>query len=274
MQDDDQDELDQISTIALLIDDLSSEDPNAKLHSILRLKAIAALLGAERTATELIPMLTELIDKIDCNPELMMHLAAQLGNLTEILATSENISQLLDPLEVMVGNDDSVVRDKAIESMRKVGKLLDSGSHLNEMYLPLLKRQRKGDLFSMRISACFLYADIYANLQDQDQRAMVRKKFTKLSKDDTPMVRRGAAQSIPIITKDLERKHAVDFLLPIIKSLLEDQNDSVKIHAVQSSIDAAKAVSDSLLIREAILPSFKTASENRYSWRLRFAVAE
>ena len=27
-------ELDQISTIALLIDDLSSEDPNAKLHSI------------------------------------------------------------------------------------------------------------------------------------------------------------------------------------------------------------------------------------------------
>jgi hypothetical protein len=61
---------------------------------------------------------------------------------------------------------------------------------------------------------------------------MVRKKFTKLSNDDTPMVRRGAAQSIPIITKDLERKHAVDFLLPIIKSLLEDQNDSVKIHAV------------------------------------------
>ena len=121
MQDEDQDELDQISTIALLIDDLSSEDPNAKLHSILRLKAIASLLGAERTASELIPMLTELIDKIDCNPELMMHLAAQLGNLTEILETSENVATLLEPLEIMVGNDDSVVREKAIESMRKVG---------------------------------------------------------------------------------------------------------------------------------------------------------
>lgn len=103
---------------------------------------------------------------------------------------------------------------------------------------------------------------------------MVRKKFTKLSKDDTPMVRRGAAQSIPIITKDLERQHAVEFLLPIIKSLLEDQNDSVKIHAVSSSIDVAKAVDDSLLIRESILPSFKAATVNRYSWRLRFAVAE
>ncbi len=31
------DEMDAVSTVALLIDDLSSEDPNAKLHSIQRL---------------------------------------------------------------------------------------------------------------------------------------------------------------------------------------------------------------------------------------------
>ena len=31
------DELDHISRVALLIDDLSNEDPNAKLHSIQRL---------------------------------------------------------------------------------------------------------------------------------------------------------------------------------------------------------------------------------------------
>lgn len=75
MSDMEQEELDQISTIALLIDDLSSEDPNAKLHSIQRLKQIGQLLGPDRTAEELVPMLTELIDKIDCNPELMMNLA-------------------------------------------------------------------------------------------------------------------------------------------------------------------------------------------------------
>ena len=84
-------------------------------------------------------MLTELIDKIDCNPELMMHLSEQLGNLTDILDTSDYLSQLIDPLEIMIGNDDSVVRDKAIASMRKVGKLL-SDEHLKELYLPMLKR--------------------------------------------------------------------------------------------------------------------------------------
>lgn len=52
-------------------------------------------------------MLTELIDKIDCNPELMMHLSEQLGNLTDILGSDDNnLSQLLEPLEIMIGNDD------------------------------------------------------------------------------------------------------------------------------------------------------------------------
>jgi hypothetical protein len=36
----------------------------------------------------------------------------------------------------------------------------------------------------------------------------------------------------------------------------------------------AKVVEDSLMIRESILPPFKISCENRYSWRLRFAVAE
>ncbi len=45
MQGDDLDELDMISRVALLIDDLSNEDPHAKLHSIQRLPDIAQLLG-------------------------------------------------------------------------------------------------------------------------------------------------------------------------------------------------------------------------------------
>ena len=114
------DEVDAISTVALLIDDLSSEDPNAKMHSIQRLRQIAQLLGAERCVEELIPMLTELIDKIDSNPELMMNLAEQLGNLIDHLGPSENSAKalaikqancvhLLRPLEMIASSDDSIV---------------------------------------------------------------------------------------------------------------------------------------------------------------------
>lgn len=73
---------------------------------------------------------------------------------------------LLEPLEVMVSNDDSVVRDKAIVSLMKVGSHLDPDTHIKDTFLPLLKRLKKGDLFSMKIAACHLYADIYQKIPD------------------------------------------------------------------------------------------------------------
>lgn len=143
--------------MALLIDDLSNEDPSAKLHSIKRLGQIASLLGPERCMEELIPMLTELIDKIDSNPELMMNLAEQLGRLTEYLGDKTNSVHLLRPLELILPSDDSVVREKAIASIQLVGRYI-SAQAVTEDFMPMIKRMRKGDLFSMRIAACFLYA--------------------------------------------------------------------------------------------------------------------
>ena len=156
------DEVDAISTVALLIDDLSSEDPNAKMHSIQRLGQIASLLGPERCVEELVPMLTELIDKIDCNPELMMCLAEQLGALTDHLGADNaskaaNCAHLLRPLEIIAGSDDSVVQNKAVTSLNKVSKVL-SDEIVHTEYVELVRRLKKGDFFSMRIAACQLYA--------------------------------------------------------------------------------------------------------------------
>jgi serine/threonine-protein phosphatase 2A regulatory subunit A len=115
------------------------------------------LEGSERVIEELIPMLTELIDKIDCNPELMMNLAEQLGQLVQYVGPQTNSVCLLKPLELILPADDSVVREKAVASLSKVGRMLSQEAVFDD-YMPLVKRMRKGDLFSMRISACFLYA--------------------------------------------------------------------------------------------------------------------
>ena len=139
--------------------------------------------------------------------------------------------------------------------------------------MPLVKRMRKGDLFSMRISACFLYAYIYKRL-DAERRAYVRLKFAKLCKDDTPMVRRGAAQSISILSDHLEAEYAKEFLLPLLKGLLADDNDSVKINAVYSSTTVGKLLGDPDAIKQDIISSFSSSVDNKVSWRLRFAVAE
>jgi serine/threonine-protein phosphatase 2A regulatory subunit A len=108
----------------------------------------------------------------------------------------------LKPLELILSSDDSVVRDKAVASLKIVSEKITYETIIND-FMPLVKRMKKGDLFSMRISATFLYAYIYKRLNAEKQ-AYVRNKFAKLAKDDTPMVRRGAAQSISIISNCLQ----------------------------------------------------------------------
>lgn len=111
-------------------------------------------------------MLTELIDKIDCNPELMTNLAEQLGKLSEYLGKDYNSSYLMKPLELILSSDDSVVREKAVFSLKVISEKISQETVYNE-FLPLIKRMEEGDLFSMRISATFLYAHIYKRLNEE-----------------------------------------------------------------------------------------------------------
>ena len=83
-------------------------------------------------------MLTELIDKIDCNPELMMNLAEQLGRLSEYVGDDESSMHLLKPLELILPADDSIVREKAVASMKIVSKKITEAA-VYEKYMPLVK---------------------------------------------------------------------------------------------------------------------------------------
>jgi serine/threonine-protein phosphatase 2A regulatory subunit A len=105
--------------------------------------------------------------------------------------SSKNSAHLLKPLELIVACDDSVVRQKTVESLCSISDILDT-SIINSSFLEMCKRLKKGDLFSKRIAACQLYAHVYDRLTEEN-RVEVRKKYAKLVKDDTPMVRRGAA---------------------------------------------------------------------------------
>ena len=91
----------------------------------------------------------------------------------------------------MLAHDDQIVREKAVESFKIVAENVSDDYLLNDIF-PILKGMCKGELFAMRISSCFLYVHIYKRL-DIPRKLKVRKKFSKLVKDDTPMVRRGAA---------------------------------------------------------------------------------
>lgn len=63
-----------------------------RLNSIKKLSTIALALGVERTRSELIPFLTETIYDED---EVLLALAEQLGNFTQLVGGPEYVQHLL-----------------------------------------------------------------------------------------------------------------------------------------------------------------------------------
>lgn len=116
-------------------DELKNENLGVRLNSIRRLTTIARALGVERTRTELIPFLSECNDDDD---EVLLAMAEELGEFVPHVGGQKHAQVLLLPLETLSTVEETVVRDKAVESLCKVGTFLDSQSKADH-FAPLLK---------------------------------------------------------------------------------------------------------------------------------------
>jgi len=143
---------DSLYPIAVLIDELRNEDVQLRLNSIKKLSTIALALGVERTRSELIPFLTDTIYDED---EVLLALAEQLGTFTPLVGGKEHVHCLLPPLESLATVEETIVRDKAVDSLRTIAEQ-HSREDLETHFVPLVKRLSGGDWFTSRTSGGFL----------------------------------------------------------------------------------------------------------------------
>jgi serine/threonine-protein phosphatase 2A regulatory subunit A len=196
--------------LQLLVDELKSDDAQLRLNAIHRVSTIALALGPQRAREELVPFLQ---DSIDDEDEVLLALADELGkSFEDYIGGKEYAHLLLGPLEGLSAVEETLVRDKvcispcltiplcsipwfspkATESITKVAAVL-SPAQVEEFYIPLLKRLSQGEWFTSRTSSSSLYAPVYEAASEPTKEDM-RKAFTVLGSDDTPMVRRAAAK--------------------------------------------------------------------------------
>merc|ERR1712050_219823 len=110
---------DSLYPIAVLIDELRNEDVQLRLNSIKKLSTIALALGVERTRSELIPFLTDTIYDED---EVLLALAEQLGTFPPLVGGPDHVHCLLPPLESLATVEETIVRDKAVGSLRTIAE--------------------------------------------------------------------------------------------------------------------------------------------------------
>jgi serine/threonine-protein phosphatase 2A regulatory subunit A len=102
--------INQIAPIAILMDELRSEDVQLRLNAIHRISTIALALGPDRAREELIVFLQESVDDED---EVLLALAEELGrDFEEYIGGKEYAHLLLGPLENLSAVEETVVRDK------------------------------------------------------------------------------------------------------------------------------------------------------------------
>lgn len=175
-------------------------------------------LGIERTRTELIPFLTETIYDED---EVLLALAEQLGQFISLVGGPEYAYCLLPPLESLATVEETVVRDKAVESLRAVAQQ-HSPADLETHFVPLVQRLTAGDWFTTRTSACGLFSVCYPRVSAQIK-AELRSHFRALCQDDTPMVRRAAATKLGELAQVVEQEYLKSDLIPMFVNLAQDE---------------------------------------------------
>ena len=247
---------------------MRSEDVTLRLNAIHRISTISLALGPERTRDELLPFLH---DSLDDDDEILLALADELGQgFVEYVGGEAHAHLLLGVLESLAAVEETLVRDKAAESITKVCASL-SEAQVEEHYVPLVKRLAGGEWFTSRTSATALFAAGYtkASAPTRDE---LRRLFAGLCTDDTPMVRRAAAKELGGFSKTLDHDTLINDLLPAFKKLSQDDQDSVRLLTVDALIAIAEALSDDEC--KAHLGSTMKAMVSDKSWRVRYMVAD
>lgn len=250
------------------VDELRSEDVTLRLNAIHRISTISLALGAERTRDELLPFLH---DSLDDDDEILLALAEELGQgFVEYVGGEQYAHLILVVLESLAAVEETLVREKAADSITKVCASL-SEAQIEEYYLPLLKRLSTGEWFTSRTSATALYAAGYPKASPTT-RAEMRKMFTALCTDDTPMVRRAAAKELGAFSKTLDHDVLLSDLLPAFRKLASDDQDSVRLLTVDALIAIAEALTDEEC--KTYLGATMKSMVGDKSWRVRYMVAD
>jgi serine/threonine-protein phosphatase 2A regulatory subunit A len=161
---------------------------------------------------------------------------------------------------------------QAVESLNKICEEL-SQQQIEENFIPLVLRLSKADWFTSKISATGLYQTPYTRATPPSQEAL-RQHYGQLVHDDTPMVRRQAANNLAKFIKAMPPSIVIEEMIPLFQHLASDDQDSVRLLTVDILIAIAEAVpKEQQSSHGVLLTALRSLFEDK-SWRVRYMVAD
>lgn len=148
-----------------------------------------------------------------------------------------------------------------------------SQQQVEQYFIPLTIRLSKADWFTSKISATGLFNTPYKHATPQSQEGL-RQQFAQLVHDETPMVRRQAANNLAKFVKSMPAVVVIEDMIPLFQRLAQDDQDSVRLLTVDVLIAIAEAVpKEQQSSHGVLLTALRSLFEDK-SWRVRYMVAD
>ncbi|CUS20769.1 LAQU0S01e14246g1_1 [Lachancea quebecensis] len=264
--------------LALLMDELKHDDIANRVEAMKKLDTIALALGPQRTRDELVPFLTEVAQ--DDEDEVFAVLAEQLGKFVPFIGGAKFATLLLPALEILASTEETLVRDKAVESLNNIAQEL-SEEQLFHDFIPLIEHLATAEWFSSKVSSCGLFKSVLARVKDDKFRKELLALYLQLVQDDTPMVRRAAGNNLPVLidlltqNPDLSTSEDWDYISSMFQKIVSDTQDSVKFLAVDILVSILKFFNtkhDTTHSKDLLRSAIQLITDE--AWRVRYMAAD
>ena len=137
----------------------------------------------------------------------------------------------------------------------------------------MVLRLSKADWFTSKVSATGLYSVPYKRASQSLQQSL-RQYFGVLVHDETPMVRRQAANNLAKFVKEMNTTVVIEEMIPLFQYLASDDQDSVRLLTVDILISIAEKIpKEQQPSHGVLLTSLRNLFEDK-SCRVRYMVAD
>lgn len=103
----------------------------------------------------------------------MATLAEVLGGLTDHLGGAQSLLALTKPLELLASTEEGIIRDKAIESLKKVLSLCKIKEGETEIMALIKRLINNSETFASKLAAIAIIPSYFAQMSAANQQEMV-----------------------------------------------------------------------------------------------------
>ena len=223
-----------------------------------------ALFSPEKIISALIPFVLKILPNEE--DEVLLAVSEEVPHFKTYL-NDKQITNALPIFQFLLGCEETVVRESAVEGMRKLIISL-SDDQVQKDIVPLILAISNLEAFQWKVSSICLIRTAYPKAGKEKEK--LRALYFKLCDDETPIIKRTAAKEFGPLCLVIEKDHVSNDMITYYKKFM-NETDSVRVTILPSLVQLAKLFQNSDLQKTNL--QFVVAASEDKSWRVRNELA-